>query len=194
MAAVERWDGDQVEDEEDEIEEDDVVEEQRYWEEWWEALRGNSENMVGEGHGGDDSCRSASDGVLEDDEKDQRNSRRQQVADGAGKRDEDVVAHVVLEIARGDRGGFGPAKEHAAVDQSDDRKDDGAEGVEVFEGIEGDAAEHASCGVAEAVGSPGVGALVNAEGENEDHYLEDDEEDFLVHISFKSTGVGAKEP
>ena len=88
--------------------------------------------------------------VLDDDEQDERDGGREQVAGGAGEGDEDVVAPVVLEVACGDGGGLGPADEEAAVDQRDEREEDRAEGVEVLEGIEGDAAEHQGGGVAEA--------------------------------------------
>ena len=132
--------------------------------------------------------------VLQDDQQDQGDDRREEVADGAGESDEDVVAHVVLEVASGDGRGLGPAEEGTTVDQCDDREEDGSEKVEVLQGVEGDATECQGGGIAEAIGGPGVGALMDAEGEHQDHDLEEDDDDFLVHISFKSTGVGAKEP
>ena len=106
---------------------------------------------------------------------------REQVAGGAGEGDEDVVAAVVFEVAAGDWGWLGPADEEAAVDQRDERKEDRADRVEMFDGIEGDATEHTGGGVAEARGGPGVGAFVHAEGEDQNHDLEEDDDDVQRH-------------
>ena len=109
---------------------------------------------------------SAGQDVLDDDEQDEGDGGREQIACGAGESDEDIVAAIVFEVAAGDRGGFGPADEEAAIDERDERKEDGADGVEVFDGIEGDAAEHTGGGIAEAPCGPGVGALMHAKRED----------------------------
>ena len=102
-------------------------------------------------------------------------SGHEEVAGGAGEGDEDVVALVVLEVARGDGGGLGPADERPVVDEREQRHEDGADGIEMLEGVEGDAAEHVGGGIAEAPGGVGVGALMDAEGEDEGDDLEEDE-------------------
>ena len=121
--------------------------------------------------------------MLDDDEQDEGDGGREQVAGGAGEGDEDVVAAVVFEVAAGDRSGFGPADEEASVDQRDERNEDGADRVEVLEGIEGDTAEHPGGGIAEPVGGPGVGALVNAEGEDQNYDFEEDDDDVQRHMN-----------
>jgi len=50
----------------------------------------------------------------------------------------------------------------------------------VFEGIEGNAAQHASSRIAEAPRGPGVGALVHAEGKDQNNNLKGDEDNLLV--------------
>ncbi len=123
----------------------------------------------------------AGEDVLDDDEQDKGDGGREQVAGGAGEGDEDVVAAVVLEVAAGDWSGLGPTDEEAAVDQRDERKEDGADRVEVLERIEGDTAEHPGGGIAEPVGGPGVGAFVHAEGEDQNYDLEEDYDDVQRH-------------
>lgn len=120
--------------------------------------------------------------MLEDEEQEECDCGGEQVAGGAGEGDEDIVAFVVLEVAGRDGRGLGPAEEHSTVEEADEREDDGAERIEVLEGIEGDAAEHHRCGIAEAHRCPGVGALVDAEGEDEYYDLKQNEDDLLIHI------------
>src|SRR5207247_321064 len=116
----------------------------------------------------------------DDDQQDKGDRGGEQVAGGAGEGDEDVVSLVVLEVAGGDGGGLGPPEEHAAVDQADEREENRAEGVEVLGRVQGDAAEHFGGWIAETPGCPGVGALVHAEGEDEDDDLKQNEDDLLT--------------
>jgi hypothetical protein len=51
----------------------------------------------------------------------------------------------------------------------------------MLDGIQRKAAEHLRGRIAEAPGSPGMGALVHTEGEYENHNLEDDKYDLLIH-------------
>src|SRR5271156_3701091 len=98
--------------------------------------------MLGDGDGREDGNVSGWQHVLYDDKKDERDCCREQVAGWAGEGDEDVVAPVILEVASGDGCGLGPADEEAAVDQRDEREEDGADRIKVFERVEGDTAEH----------------------------------------------------
>ena len=181
-AAVERRDRDEVEDEEHQIDEDDVVEEEGDGKELRQVLGGDAGVVGGEGHGGDDGDLAVGDGVLEDEQQDQGDGGRDQVAGRAGEGDEDVVAAVVLEVTGRDGSGFGPAEEHSAVDEADEREEHGAKGVEVLERIEGDSAEHLGGRVAKTPGGPCVGALMHAEGQDEDNDLKQNEDDTLTHI------------
>lgn len=52
----------------------------------------------------------------------------------------------------------------------------------MLERVEGDAAEHHGGGVAEAHGGPGVSALVDAEGEDENDDLEEDDDYVEGHV------------
>ena len=121
--------------------------------------------------------------MLHDDEQQERDDGHEEIAGRAGEGDDDVVTGVALEVARGDGGGLGPAEEHAAVEETDERKEDGAAGIEMNERIEGDAAEHFGGGIAETPGGPGVSALVHAEGKDEDYSLKDYKDYGLVHGS-----------
>ena len=81
-----------------------------------------------------------------------------------------------------DRRRFGPAEEHSAVDEADERKDDGAERIDVLERVKRDSAEHQGGWIAETIGGPGVSALMDTEGEDENYDLKEDEDDLLIHI------------
>lgn len=126
MAAVERWERDEVEDEEKQIDEDDEVEKERDGEESGKAYRGDAGDFFCDGDRGGDGGVSGGKDVLDDDEQDERDGGREQVAGRAGEGDEDVVALVVFEVAGGDGSGFGPADEEASVDQRDEGEEDGA--------------------------------------------------------------------
>src|SRR6266851_7772731 len=134
-------------------------------------------------HRGDDGDAPARDDVFEDDEKDEGYGSRDQVAGRTCEGNEDVVALVVLEVTGCDGGRLGPAEEHTAVVEADEREDDGAERVQMLDGVERDAAEHLGRWITKAPGGPGVGALMHAEGEDENDDLEDYKNDFLIHDS-----------
>jgi hypothetical protein len=96
------------------------------------------------------------------------------VAERTSDSGEDVVASDVFEIGRGDGSRLRPSKEEAWADEEHDgRQDNGAERIDVFEGVQSDAAQHASGGIAEAVGHPGVRGFVKAERKEEHRELED---------------------
>src|SRR5205823_5389034 len=181
VAAVERRERNEVEDEEQQVDEDDQVEKERDGKERGEAFGGDAGNVHGDGHGGGDGGVSGGEDVFDENEQDEGDGGREQIAGRAGEGDEDVVAAVVFEVAAGDGRGFGPADEEAAIHKRDEREEDRAEGVEVSDGVEGDAAEHFGGGIAEAPCGPGVGALVHAEGEDEDDDFEDDDDGVQRH-------------
>ena len=149
MAAVERRERNEVEDEEQKVDEDDEVEKESDGKERGKPSVGTPGICSARATAVAMAVVSGGQEVLDDDEQDEGDGGGEQVAGGAGEGDEDVVAAVVFEVAGGDRGGLGPADEEAAVDQRDEREEDGAERVEVLEGIERDAAEHLGGGVAE---------------------------------------------
>ena len=53
----------------------------------------------------------------------------------------------------------------------------------MLDGVHRDAAEHIGRGIAEALGRPGMGALVHAERKDQDKYLEQDQYKFLAHAT-----------
>jgi hypothetical protein len=183
VAAVERRDGNEIEDEEQEVDEDDEIKEQGDGKEGGEIFCRNAGNVRGQRHRRRNGEDTAGNEMLDDEQKDEGDGSRDEIAGGAGEGDKDVVAAIVFEVAAGDWSGFGPADQRPVVEQGEQRHDDGAERVEVFERVESDAAEHAGGGIAQAPGGPGVGALVDTEGENQNNDLKDDEDDFLVHGS-----------
>ena len=183
VASVERWDRDEVEDEEEKVYEDDEVEEKSDRKKGGEIFGGDPGNMRREGHCSGNREYTTRNQMLDDEQQDEGDGGRDQIAGGTGQGDEDVVAAIVLEVAAGDWCRFCPAEERPVVEQGEQRHDDGAERVKVLEGVEGDATEHLGGGIAEAPGGPGVGALVDAEGENQNNDLKDDKDDFLVHGS-----------
>ncbi len=166
VAAVERGQRNEVEDEEKQVDEDNEVEKERDREERGKAVGGNAGNVLGDGDGRGYGGVSGGEDVLDYDQQDEGDGGGEQVAGWAGEGDEDVVAPIVFEVASGDRGGLGPTDKEVSIDQRDEREEDGADGVEVFEGIESDAAEHTGGGITEARGGPGVGALVHAESKD----------------------------
>ena len=88
----------------------------------------------------------------------------------------------MLEVARCNRRWFSPSEEHSAVDEADEREQDGAERIDVLERVKRDSAEHQCSWVAETIGGPGVSALVDTEGEDEDYNLKQNKDDLLIHI------------
>jgi hypothetical protein len=181
MASIERRYGDEVEHKEQKVQQNDVVEKQSDGKELGQVLCRDSRHSVGKRHGCHNGDVAARDGVLEDDEQNQRHGSRDQVARRPRQGDENVVALVILEVAGGHRGGLRPTKEHSAVEETDKRKDDRAEWIEVLDGIQRQAAEHLRGGIAEPPSSPGMGTLMHTEGEYENHNLEDNEYDLLIH-------------
>jgi hypothetical protein len=63
-----------------------------------------------------------------------------------------------------------------------ERSGDGhTEGVEVHDRIHGHTAQHAGGGVAEAVGRPGLGAVVQRDGKHHQYEREDDQRKVQRH-------------
>ena len=117
MAAVERGEWDEIEDEEKQVDEDDEVEKECDGEERGKAFGGHAGNVLGDSDGGDDGGVSGRENVLDDDEQDEGDGGGEQIARGTGEGYEDVVAAIVFEVAAGDRSGLGPADEKVPVDQ-----------------------------------------------------------------------------
>ena len=67
-----------------------------------------------------------------------------------------VVADEVFEVAGVDRGWFGPADHRDVGDQGYQGQHDGAYGIDVLDGVEGDAAHHAGRLVAETGRHPSM--------------------------------------
>ena len=117
-----------------------------------------------------------------------------QVGGRAGQGGQVVVADDLAEVAGDDRGGLGPAYQEAAEEREADKraeddergKEQGADGVHVVHGVEGDAALQAGGLVAEARGHPGMGALVNTERKQQQNEFKDGNE--------KGAGLQAESP
>lgn len=175
-AAVEGRDGKQVEEAEREVDEDGQSAEQDH------SLEGGVDAQV-------DAARESGENELvrvrrcegDDSENEQGNQDEEQVGGGAGESGQVVVTADFFEVAGDDGSGFGPADQHAAeIVEADEGaedyergKDEGAEDIDVVDGVEGDAAHHAGGLVAQAGGGPGMGALVNAERKKEQDELKD---------------------
>ena len=181
-AAVERRKRDEVEDEEQQVDEDDKVKEECDGKESRKAFGGDAGDLFCDGDRGGNGGVSGREDVLDDDEQDKCDGGREQVAGGTGEGDEDVVAFVVFEVAGRDGRGLCPADEEASVDQRDEREEDGAEWIEMLEGIECDAAEHHGGGVAKAHSGPGVSTLMDAESEDENDDFEEDDYYVQGHV------------
>ena len=100
VAAIERRKRDEVEDEEQQVEQDYVVEKERDGKERGQVLGGDAGMWLASATAVATATSPPAIGVLEDDQQDERNDGGEQVAGRAGERDEDVVAFVVLEVAR----------------------------------------------------------------------------------------------
>lgn len=117
----------------------------------------------------------------DDGENDESDEDKEQVGSGTGQSGEVIVADNVVEVASENRSGLGPSDQHASESvESDEWAKDGdcrekecADGVDVLEGIECNAAKFAGGVIAEAGRGPGVGTFVDAEREKKKHEFED---------------------
>ncbi len=114
-------------------------------------------------------------------QQDRRASGNDEIADWTGDGRKDIVEDGTLEISGIDWRRFGPTDDGQMGQHGDERKDHGTEGVDVFEGIQRDASQHASRGVAAAVRGPRMGGLVDADGEQESDQLEQDVNELQAH-------------
>ena len=78
-----------------------------------------------------------------------------------------------LKIAVVDRRGFRPSEGRKADQDQHRRHKDGAEQVDVNQRIEGNASQHFGGRVTQAIGHPGVRRFVDADGEQQNHDLEE---------------------
>jgi cytochrome c-type biogenesis protein CcsB len=107
-------------------------------------------------------------------EANQEDYRKQDVAGRTGRRDEEVVPSWIPQVAGVDRNRLGPAEEESCK-ESDQGEDDGPDKVDVHDGIQGDTPQVAGRMVSEIVRRPGMGGLVNTQRKEQDHYADDHE-------------------
>ena len=119
-----------------EIDEDDEVKEEGDGEERGKIFCRNAGNVRGQCHRSSDGEETAGNDVLDDEQEDESDGCRDEIAGRTRERDEDVIAAIVLEVAGGHWGGFGPADERPVIEQGDQRHDDGAEQIEVLEWVQ----------------------------------------------------------
>ncbi len=108
-------------------------------------------------------------------ERDEGDEGGEQLGGGAGEGGEHLVARRIAEVARGEGDGLAPAEDERAAEDEEDGPDEHAEEVEVAGRVHGEATHHACGGVAEAVGGPGLGAVVQGDGEHHHDQLKDDQ-------------------
>lgn len=180
-AAVERREGNKVEDKKQQIDQDDEVEQKSYGKESWQIFSRDSWIVHRQRHRREDSHAAPGNDMLDDEEQYQRDRRQQKITDRTGDRDEDVVTGVVFEISRSYRRRFSPAEEWPVVDQGEKRHQHGTPGVEVLHRIQRDAAQHAGCRIAQPPSSPGVRTLVHAKGKDQGNNLKEDKDKVLIH-------------
>lgn len=141
--AIERAEGDEIEDEEGEIDGDAEAEEKS--------------NETGSGFGV---------GLGEGAEDDREDHRLDEVGDGATNDSDKVIPAGVPHFAGVHGDGFAPADPETGEDGDDD--EEAADGIEVLEEVEGDASVDAGRRVSGQVGELGMGVLVDADGEEDD--------------------------
>ncbi len=95
-------------------------------------------------------------------------------------RDEHAVAAAVAQVIGVDHHRFGPAENRGADHGQYQRENNGADQVDMGDGVEGDAALQARGGIAESVGGPGVSRFVDRNGEEHGGKLNDDAE-YICH-------------
>ncbi len=181
LAAVEEGQGNEVEDEEQGVDEDAEVEKEDEGEDAGKAFGADAEVAHGELGGDDEGVNGAGDGVADDDEREEGDDGGEELGGGAGKGGKHLVAGGVAEVARGEGDGLAPAEDERAAEDEQDGPDEGSEEVEVTGGVHGEAAHHAGGGVAEAVGGPGLSAVVERDGEHQDDQLKDDQSNVQRH-------------
>lgn len=141
FSTIQRVDGDEVEDGEDDI----------------DADRGDHDDLEKEGSG-------------EDAEEKGEKGGEEEVGNGSGKADDRCVFSGISQVKWIEEHGFTPAKPSEEDGESSQR-------IEVGPGVEGEAALESGRGVAELVGGPSVGKLVDGDGHDqarEDHEKRDE--------------------
>ena len=112
-------------------------------------------------------------------EADKSDKGQNQVRDRTRQRDEGIVANQIFEVAGYDGRRLGPTNEKTAHGAATEerpkdhhgRQDERAECIDVVHGVERDAALHAGGLIAKPGCHPGVRALMEAQGKNEQHKL-----------------------
>jgi hypothetical protein len=120
--------------------------------------------------------------VLENDHCDQADDGGQYLSGGAGE-DGEHLAVLAREVAVGRGYGLAPTQQQRVREDEDaqQRRDHHSEEIEVASGVHGHPAEHASGGVAEAVGHPRLRAVVQGDGEHHHDELKDDQSEVQWH-------------
>src|SRR5579884_551420 len=114
-------------------------------------------------------------------QQNQRDDRGQHVAQWSGEGGENVITHDFPEIARRDRGGFGPSEEEAMRKKEHGQRNEYcAQRVNMLYGIQGDAPQHARRRVAETRGHPGMGGLMQAQRKEQNNKFENLENNLLL--------------
>ena len=140
-------------------------------------LDSEDEHQLKDGCGSREGVRSRSDGVHQHDERYTEHGDHQ-ICHDARKRDDDVSALEVPEIAGIHRHGLGAAEDWSVGDEKQERQDDRHEGIDMLCRIPGEPAQLISCGIAVLQGCIPVGILVrdhreqqNGRNQNEILYL-----------------------
>jgi hypothetical protein len=112
--------------------------------------------------------------VFQGNENHQRNSRGRQVCGWPGKRNPEVIAAGMPEVAGIDHDRLGPAEGGRAEDEDEDqRKDDGPEWIDMGERVQRYTAHGGSRRVAHFHGRPSVRGFMNGDGEKQNENLND---------------------
>ena len=111
--------------------------------------------------------------------EDQNKSRRcsRQIGGRARKGNPQVVTSRVPQVVRVDGNGFGPAEDRGPDDRENDGKENGAEGVDVDDGIQRSPPQAPGRRVSELVSRPGVRRFVDGDGEEQHKQADDDRYD-----------------
>ena len=100
--------------------------------------------------------------------------RDHKVADRPHDRSENVVKHGILEVSRIDRSGLGPADHRGVKEHGNRGQQQRSNRINVLDGIERNAPQHARGRIAAQVGHPGVRRFVDADREQKRDQLEHD--------------------
>lgn len=176
MTAVERRNGQQVEEEQRQVDQNGQGGEQH---QCLQAGRGAQGKTTSEG--GQDQQAAIGNRHGDNSQHNEGPQDQHQVRNRAGQRDQVLIADNLAEVAGNDRSGLGPSHQHAAEhaqskkrsEDHDGGKEQSPDKVHVVHGVEGYAALQAGGLVSQPRGHPRMRALVKAQRKNEQDKFED---------------------